>query len=115
MRIHLFRGNCSQQTRTLQAFDKDIVGNDVELFLIFALDIFLPGGPEHPGKLAKTNQIGHTFAGSRDIIEQRGQGAAGCRFLCTAFNEVLCQIGSELHVDISTILSFTVCSFRASD
>jgi len=43
--------------------------SDVELFLIFALDIFLPGSPEHPGKLAKTNQIRQAFAGSRNIIK----------------------------------------------
>ena len=103
MFIHLFRGNACQQAGALHGIDEDLIGDDIQLLLLFALHIFLPGRAQNARQFSQSDQVRQALARGRDIVEQRREGTTRFVLRAALLDNVLGKCRAYLAHQISTM------------
>ena len=71
--IHFFAGYTTDKTALSAGSTHDVVGNNVEFFLRFTLNIFATGRTQHAGQCPLTDFKADFFASTGQVIDQSGQ------------------------------------------
>ena len=61
--VDLFAHHAADGARLNKRFNEDVVADDVELFLLFALDVFRASQAEHAGERTLTHERADRLAG----------------------------------------------------
>ncbi|MNT80217.1 hypothetical protein D3C72_2196490 [compost metagenome] len=70
-------------------FEQDLVGDDVEFFLYFALHVFRVGRAQHFTQRTLADGVADGLAGARDDFDQQAQFGRNAVVRALLFNQVL--------------------------
>ena len=88
-RFHFFRRHRRQMAAPFVRFEQDLVGDDVEFFLYFALHVFRVGRAQHLAQGALADGVADGLAGARDHFDQQAQFGRDAVVRALFFDQVL--------------------------
>ena len=89
--LHLFRGHGGEVAAPFVGFEQDVVGDDVEFLLRFALDVAGPGAAQHIGEGTLADVDRNGLAGPGDDFNQKTEVGGNDVFVALLLDEVARQ------------------------